>query len=197
MRNFSEKFLKNYEEVFKYLKTLKRSIIFSVSVFFFFTIIGYFFTSVELSESIMKYFQEIVLKTQGYSAIEMVLFLISNNSIATFLSVFMGLFFGFFPLFSAMSNGYILGFVASYSVEKSGFLSLLAILPHGVFELPAIFISLAMGLRLGKSTINLIFSKEKVNMKKELRSAFLAYALVVLPLLAIAGIIEGILISLI
>jgi len=45
-------------------------------------------------------------------------------------------------------------------VQTDGFLSLWRLLPHGIFELPAVFISLGMGLKIGM----FIFQKKKLEL---------------------------------
>jgi len=65
------------------------------------------------------------------------------------------------------------------------------ILPHGIFELPAVFIALGMGLKFG----GFIFQKEKIKSLREyFWNSLRVFLFVVLPLLIIAGIIEGTLI---
>ena len=86
-----------------------------------------------------------------------------------------------------------MGFVAEESVEAAGVLSLWRILPHGVFELTAVFISLGMGLKLG----TFIFVGEKIkSFKRFLYESINVFIFVVFPLLVLAAIIEGLLITL-
>jgi len=89
-------------------------------------------------------------------------------------------------------NGYLLGFVAMLSAKSQGIFILWRILPHGIFELPAIFISLGIGLRLGTYA----FQKKKVSFKNWIFSSLRVFILIVLPLLIVAAIIEGALIAL-
>ena len=74
-----------------------------------------------------------------------------------------GVIFGVFPILGAIGNGYLLGFVAVNAVKVDGVISLWRIFPHGIFELPAVFISLGLGLRLG----SFIFQKKKAEAFKE------------------------------
>jgi len=66
------------------------------------------------------------------------------------------------------------------------------IFPHGVFELPAVFISLGLGVRFG----TFMFSK---NALSELKHRFIGsikvFFFVIMPLLVLAAIIEGVLIT--
>ena len=90
----------------------------------------------------------------------------------------------------------MLGFVAKKTVAFEGFSILFRLIPHGIFEIPALIISLALGLKLG---MFLFIYKEK-NKGKEfltwLKSSIKVFIFVIIPLLVIAGIIEGILIFL-
>jgi len=108
----------------------------------------------------------------------------------------MGILYGFalgiFPVLSIFANGYVVGYVVSSSVSSSGVLSLLDLLPHGIFELPAIFISFGMGIKFG----SFLFYKEKAKKFVEFFvNSIRVFIFVVLPLLIIAAIIEGSFIS--
>ena len=79
------------------------------------------------------------------------------------------------------------------AINLEGGASLLKLLPHGIFELPAIFIALGIGLKLGTFP----FQKEpEKSLKRFLGNSIRVFLLIVLPLLLIAGIIEGLLIFL-
>ena len=67
------------------------------------------------------------------------------------------------------------------------------IFPHGIFELPAVFISLGLGLKLG----TFIFQRNKLKAFAEFFwNSLRVFLFIVLPLLIIAAIIEGSLIFL-
>ena len=60
-----------------------------------------------------------------------------------------GIVLGIFSIITAIANGYLLGFVSLLVVKQAGISVLWKLFPHGIFELPALFISLGLGLRLG------------------------------------------------
>ena len=96
-------------------------------------------------------------------------------------------------MITSIVNGYILGFVMLKSVQANGALVLWKLLPHGIFELPALFISLGLGVKLGA----FIFKKNKIKtLKIYLFESARVFVFVILPLLFIAAIIEGSLIFL-
>jgi len=90
-----------------------------------------------------------------------------------------------------ISNGFIPGFVAAITVKQEGIWSLWRLLPHGIFEMPAIFISFGMGIKLG----TFIFEKEKKKTFIEyFKKSMLVFFTIIVPLLVVAAIIETILI---
>lgn len=188
-RNILEK---EYIESFKYIKECKTFIYAIIWVFVAFTILGFFVPLPEsIYERLIEYFRELIEKTSGYNAFEMTGFIFSNNVSATFLSMMLGTFFGIFSVFNAILNGFVLGVAANMSVFENGILSLWRILPHGVFELPAVFISLGLGLKLG----TFVLEKKKLKSFMDfLWKSIRVYIFVILPLLLIAAIIEGVLI---
>ncbi len=119
---------------------------------------------------------------------ELIKFIFLNNLQSSFYGMIFGVLLGIFPMIAAIANGYLLGFVASISVENGGFLVLWRLLPHGIFELPAVFISLGLGLKFGM----FIFQKRKLESFREyFFNSLRVFFLIIIPLLIIAGIIEG------
>jgi len=120
--------------------------------------------------------------------LRMIGFIFTNNIQSGFMGMFFGFFLGIFPILATFANGYIVGYVSSSVISSSGIISLLSILPHGIFELPAIFISFGMGIKFG----TFIFYKNKRKyLSKFLIDSLRVFVFVVLPLLIIAAIIEG------
>jgi len=89
----------------------------------------------------------------GQQPLLMMLGIFWNNAFASLLALIFGLAAGLFPLFFVMSNGLAIGIVLEMVVAKMGTAGILVflagILPHGVIELPAVFISASIGLKLG------------------------------------------------
>ncbi len=185
---------KQYELCWDYLKECKIQIYSIIGIFVLFALIGFFVpASAEITEQIMSFIQELIAQTEGMSQAELVGFIFFNNLQSSFIGFLFGFALGIFPVIAAVANGYLLGFVGAIAVEADGFLTLFRLLPHGIFELPAIFISLGMGMKFG----SFVFQKNK---SKSFRDFFWnglrVFLYVVVPLLIIAGIIEGSLIFL-
>jgi len=114
-----------------------------------------------------------------------VLFL--NNSFTCFLDIILGPLIGIFPLFSVFINGGLLGWFA----KEQGLIMFLAIVPHGMFEIPAFLLSTSIGLRLGREVLK---RKGDRDLKRELRNGLRVFLILVLPLLFFAALIESVLI---
>jgi len=186
--------INEYKKSWKYLVESKKFIFSIIGIFFIFVLIGFLFPIPEfLYNEILEFLREIFEKTENLSQWELITFLISNNVQSSFLGILFGFIYGVFPLIIAIANGYVLGFVSSLSVNSVGVASLWKIVPHGIFELPAIFISLGLGLKFGTFS----FQKNKAkSFKNYLINSLRVFLLIVIPLLIIAGIIEGTLIFL-
>lgn len=69
-----------------------------------------------------------------------------NNLQASLLMVLGGLTLGLLTAFALFANGVVVGYVATPAVAETGlFGTLLLLVPHGIFELPAVFIAAAIG----------------------------------------------------
>jgi stage II sporulation protein M len=115
-----------------------------------------------------------------------------NNAIKSLLVMAGGVVFGLFPVIFLLANGAALGIVLSASVRSRGLLpALLAILPHGIFELPAILLASSMGLLLGGFAIKRLFRRANISLRNELVLAMSFFTRIVLPLLVVAAVVEA------
>jgi len=139
-----------YRRCVDFILESKKFIYFTFGLFIFSTLLGVLVPVPSgIEEKILNYIFELLEMTEGLSSFEMMRFIFLNNIQSSFFGIFLGSLFGIFPLVSSLTNGYILGFVISKSMEIEGPLTILRLVPHGIFELPALFISLGLGLRLG------------------------------------------------
>lgn len=184
---------REYKKSWRYIKESKNFIYVAIGIFVASFILAFFVHPSEaLLNYIFEFIQELLEKTQGMSVGELVGFIFLNNFKSSFFGMVFGIALGIFPALALIANGYILGFVSSLTVAEYGVLSLWRLLPHGIFELPAIFISLGLGLKLG----SFVFQKKKQeSFRSFLSNSLRVFLFIVVPLLIIAGIIEGILIS--
>ncbi len=183
-----------YRKIWKYVRESGKFIWIIIGIFFVFFLVGFLVPVPEsIYNQLMEFIKNLLEKTENMSQLDIVSFIIFNNIQSTFFGITLGVLFGIFPVLSAITNGYILGFVSELSVESGGFSTLWKLFPHGIFELPAVFISLGIGVKLG----TFIFQKDKLKALKDYSiNSLKVFLLIVIPLLIIAGIIEGTLIIL-
>lgn len=178
-----------FREAKSYLGESKKFIYSVIIIFIISAIIGFIFR--ENLTFIDGFLKELLDKTAGLNTIEMIFFILQNNLQSAFFSIIFGIFLGIFPIFSALSNGVVLGYVMKSSYEIAGFGIWLRLLPHGIFELPAIFIAFGVGIKLGFSIL-----KGVEKFRKEFYKAANIFMMIIIPLLIVAAIIEGLLIGL-
>ncbi|MEN9626238.1 MAG: hypothetical protein RL557_566 [archaeon] len=221
---------RNFKQSLIDLKKIKLYFLFSVLLFVFVGMIGLAFP-VFFEEEVYNLIRELIGKTDGLGLFGLIQFIIYNNTTTSFVGMLAGVLLGIPPLFVLIINAYIIGFVANKSIAVEGITILWRLFPHGVFELPAVLLSLSVGIRIGYSLMHrcLKWYNKKLNdgvvfllilvswiffpislilywiftlINKNLRKQFYAtlveslriFVFIVVPLLVIAGIIEGVLI---
>lgn len=215
----------NFQKSFKDLEKIKIHFLFSLVIFLFMVFIG-LILPIFFEEQILKMLEELLKLTEGLGFFSLTGFIIFNNIKSAFLGMIFGIFLAVVPLIVIIVNGYILGFVANKSIAIDGVLVLLRLFPHGIFEIPAVLISVSLGIKLGIDLmINYLNYKkiDRVNIpiivflsilffpiailvyliftfsNQKLRRIFFdnfifslrIFLFIVVPLLIIAGIIEG------
>lgn len=195
MKNKKFDLREEYKQSWGYIKESKRFIYFAIFIFLIFLLIGFFVPAPKfLSRYIIEYLKILLEQTKGFSNFDWIRFIFLNNLQSSFFGMVFGMVFGIYSLFGAIANGYLLGFVGSISVAENGFSVLWKILPHGIFELPAIFLSLGLGLKLGSFIYQ---RKKKESFKNFFFNSLRVFFYIIIPLLIVAAIIEGTLVSLI
>jgi stage II sporulation protein M len=185
-------FVKNYSACWKFLNESKWHVVFALAIFLLVFLVGFIYPFF-FREQIFKWMEELVLSLEGKGALEIIGFIFFNNLKASFFAIITGIGLAILPLITLVLNGYILGFVAREVAAREGIGILWQLAPHGIFELPAILLSVGFGFKIGTD----LFRKDvggllKHNFKESMRF----FAFVIFPLLLVAGIIEGLLISL-
>ncbi len=185
----------NYKLSLKSLKETKNYIWFSCISFFCLALIGFLFP-VLFQQQILDLIRDLLNQTEGLDVWNMIRFIFINNLKSSFFALFCGVLFGIVPFAVSVVNGYVLGFVANKTIAAEGYLFLWRLLPHGIFELPAVLISIALGLKLGMFLFIYKGKNKLRELGKWLINSLRVFIFVIIPLLVIAGIIEGVLIIL-
>lgn len=183
---------KEYQNSLKFLKESKKyfyfTTIFSITLAI---IVGLGLQNSQLNLLILEKVSEIILAFQGLGLFGTILKIFLNNSFVSLLSIISGVILGIFPVLILISNSYMIGFVSEMAIKEAGFFILWKLIPHGIFEIPAILISTGLGIKLGFS----IFDKRPLKKFEEnLLQSLKTFILIIIPLLIVASIIEGILI---
>jgi stage II sporulation protein M len=189
MKKKSNFFVEQYETCWKFLEEIQWYAVFALGIFCLMFLIGFTFP-IFFRGKIFEFLAEIIKLVEGKSVVELVVFIFLNNLKAAFFAIVLGIVIGLFPFLTGIVNGYLVGFVAREVATQEGIFVLWQLFPHGIFELPAIILSIGIGLKIGVDLF-------KGNVKKKLRynfvEAFRFFVFVIFPLLLIAGIIEGVL----
>lgn len=83
-----------------------------------------------------------------------------NNLTACLMTMYLGIMVGIFPVFTMALNGMVMGFLFGGMADEGrnvGMLIVKGILPHGIVELPALFLAAGFGMLLGVSVIKGVF----------------------------------------
>lgn len=123
-----------------------------------------------------------------------VLALFGNNVRATVFSIAYGFIpFIYLPALSIGINSLLLGLFAGVYVNNG--ISLLAyfagIVPHGIFELPALILALSSGIYLCRKVTDYVRHNEKGVMGPLMKDLLRLFAMHIIPLLVAAAVIEA------
>ena len=186
-------FAKNYKLCWKFLNESRWHIVFVLGFFMLTFLIGFVFPIFFVDE-IFSFVSELIASLEGMGAVELIAYIFWNNLKASLFAIILGITLGIFPLVILVVNGYLLGFVSRFAVNERGLLVMWQLLPHGIFELPAIIISIGLGIKIGADMFK---GDVKKGLKHNFREGLRFFVFVVLPLLFVAAIIEGLLIWLV
>src|SRR4030066_1635277 len=100
----------------------------------------------EIAKKLLTYFSPLQSSTQLQLFIKIFL----NNYISTLLPYLLGMLFGIALVIFLIINGYTIGNLISFASSKVSIYKIgLAIIPHGIFEIPAVLIAASYGLWWG------------------------------------------------
>ena len=183
----------NRKEIESYLYKIRYYALFCLIFFLLSIYEGYFIAQNYPGEiqDLLKNIESFFEPARQLSSYELFLFIFENNAVKLFTVLLFSIFAGLSSLFAIFSNGFILGVVSKFIIEKMSLAYLLAgILPHGIFELTAFLLSAASGLRIGTTVLLRVFGR-KVSVTREFSDGPKFYILVLVPLLLGAAFIEA------
>ena len=191
-------FQQETELAWRYIKKSKNYITVVSGIFVLLFLIGFSFPYLAppelldpLLEQVKIWVEELMEETAGKGFVEMWAFIFFNNTSIALISLFSVFLLGVIPIFLLISNGLVIGLISSIVAKDVGLFSLWRLLPHGIFEIPAIILSFALGIKFAGFILKKNFKKEfKILLKDSIR----AFIFIIVPLLVLAAIIEAALI---
>ena len=122
--------------------------------------------------------------------------ILGNNAGSAAAGMALGLLpFAFLPLISLLANSLVIGGVLAVMSMKgisAWRLVVFGLLPHGIFEIPAIILAISAGLWLCLNMCRLALRRPSaMPLEEALPSLLRLYLLTVLPLLIVAAAVEG------
>lgn len=178
-----------YRNSIDYLRSNKKHLIRITFLFLVFILIG--FSYPVITEEILNIMKDMQKMFEGLNVWQTIGLIFFNNARTCLIAIISGVTIGVVPIMIALSNGYLIGVVSHIVTKETSILELWRLLPHGIFEIPAVLISLALGMKLGFDLIKVQTKKSFLgNLDKSLK----VFILIVIPLLIVAALIEGFLI---
>ncbi|RLI93912.1 MAG: hypothetical protein DRO92_03535 [Candidatus Altiarchaeales archaeon] len=186
----------------KLMKLLIIGDILKISAFFLIlfilsALIGFYYYY-SVNDNLMPLFKEIVRRVYQPESRLLTTVNIFINNLTVTMFAFIGGITIIVPILIVFINGFVFGFLIRYSIESTGLkLFIKGVLVHSIFELPAFFISAAIGFRIGITfaLFLLDFLKENRLSKIEtvircVKEGIAIFVFIVIPLLLIAAISE-------
>jgi len=166
-------------------KGLKNKVtLFSVILWITFSVIGYYLNRTSLIESKIS---------QTISVNDPFRFLLLSNLKVWFTMTILGaLTLGSLTLVNLILNSINFGYLLKWAVFKGDLHSfLILVLPHGIFEIPAIIIAGAAGFKIPYEIIRYLMGKKEQPLTKDDIKEYLTLALISIILIVIAAWIEA------
>ena len=132
--------------------------------------------------------KELAERFMAMNAFSFISIVFIKNSIAIYITTCIISLWGFFPALAAIVNGLFLGWAIAYASPASYSGIAIMLVPHGVFEWPAVIIGWGVGMWKG---LGYRFSSKGLTYKERFKKANIVYFTVILPLLFVAAVIEG------
>jgi len=172
---------------------LKNAIIITTILFFATLTAGWVWTAHDpaMGVDLIKLFEkEVVGQLKGDNPYEMFVKLFTNNFEACILLFVGGASCGILTVFILSLNGVVIGAIMEiiHHDHSPAFVAA-AIVPHGIFEIPAFIIAGALGLRIAQSLIAEWYGR--ADTATDARRYTWLFFIYVLPLVAIAAFVEA------
>lgn len=192
MKKTPNEIFEEYKKILKSIDIFTNRLVFVTLLFFFSTFVGFYTaqTNPIWTQDVVKLLSENFTGLLDKSNFELCLHIFFNNLSVSVMIISLFFLFGIAPVAALLSNGVMIGVVISYSLTKlSGASIFLALIPHGIFEIPAFFLAAGLSLHLSSRFLDYLRKKRRT-FKKDIQFALRIILFIITPLLLIASIIE-------
>jgi len=182
------------EEIRAYLNRLRPYLITSIVLFGFGLVIGLMVVNrfPQMTDTFESSLAGFIKVFRGLPKLQLAAAIFLNNMVKTLGVILLGTLLGVIPGCFLILNGAVLGMVLSLSGQVRGhWVTLLSLLPHGMLELPAVFLGTATGIMMGTSMARKLFATSASKIGTELGHALKFFCTVIVPLLLVAAIVEA------
>jgi stage II sporulation protein M len=159
------------------------------------TFLGGMFAPLSVRQQVTDALQVVGEQYRDLAGGALFFYILIHNVMASLLLLASGLLYGIVPVLAVGSNGFVLGVLYSQEALVAGYSkAAMKVVPHGIFEIPALLFTASYGLWLGIRSIRRIRGKEDAPLRGTVNHAFERYFVVVFPLLVMAAAVETFLI---
>jgi stage II sporulation protein M len=181
------------EELRAYWKRLRPYLMTSLAMFALGVVVGLVivYRISGLADHFANTLGEFVKMFSGMPRWKLAAAIFANNALKTLAAILLGTALGILPAIFLLANGVALGVAFSLSLQTRGLWhSVFSIFPHGALELPAVFLGTSIGLMLGTQTMKQLIGRPAPPLRAEIAHGVKFYCTVIVPLLALAALVE-------
>jgi stage II sporulation protein M len=125
------------------------------------------------------------------SGFDLMVSLFLHNALICALMAVLGLALGVITLLMIFDNGLMIGLIGTLAAGNKGLpVTLAALLPHGIVEIPAMALSAAIGLYLGYCILLTLFGR-RMEVVREIGESTRMFVAWILPMLIVAAFLES------
>lgn len=143
------------------------------------------------SQQVLKLIAGQFAGLKDQTAFDLMISLFLHNALICAMMAVLGLALGVITLLIVFDNGLMIGLIGTLAAGRSGLpVTLAALLPHGVIEIPAMALSAAIGLYLGYCILLRLFGR-RLDVAGEIVESARVFVAWILPMLLLAAFVES------
>jgi len=167
----------HYRQIWRDLNDVKKYIFAAILIFAAGIVVAIVIPS--LGKSVISTILEYLKTFEHKKDLALLIAIFLKNASSAFFAILLGFLFGLVPIFGAAFNGIAVGAILNLNP-----LNFFTIIPHGLFELPALFIAWGLGIWCAGG----LFHAPTISFR--IKKSLNIYLSIIVPLLIIAAIVE-------